>query len=219
MQEKRKKVILSNRQNLMSNEFIERAEREGIELEKGAAITNEYLNRHYDELCKWVNLFTAYPDYYLDIIRPADSEFSLFFYQRFTLRALMRFKDVFITAPRAFSKSFITILAFFLQCVFIPGRKIFICANTKMQAAQITKEKVIEIYTHWPLLRKEVIGWELSEFPGNFGKDYVTLKFRNGSILDVVLAGDAARGQRRHGGLIDEIRDGDEEMINSVVIP
>lgn len=219
MQEKRKKVILSNRQNLMSNEFIERAEREGIELEKGAAITTEYLNRHYDELCKWVNLFTAYPDYYLDIIRPADSEFSLFFYQRFTLRALMRFKDVFITAPRAFSKSFITILAFFLQCVFIPGRKIFICANTKMQAAQITKEKVIEIYTHWPLLRKEVIGWELSEFPGNFGKDYVTLKFRNGSILDVVLAGDAARGQRRHGGLIDEIRDGDEEMINSVVIP
>ena len=88
-----------------------------------------------------------------------------------------------------------------------------------MQAAQITKEKVIEIYTHWPLLRKEVIGWELSEFPGNFGKDYVTLKFRNGSVLDVVLAGDAARGQRRHGGLIDEIRDGDEEMINSVVIP
>ena len=88
-----------------------------------------------------------------------------------------------------------------------------------MQAAQITKEKVIEIYTHWPLLRKEVIGWELSEFPGNFGKDYVTLKFRNGSILDVVLAGDAARGQRRHGGLIDEIRDGDEEMINSVVTP
>jgi len=219
MQEKRKKVILSSRQELMSNDFIERAEREGIELEKGATITNEYLNRHYDELCKWVNLFTAYPDYYLDIIRPADSEFSLFFYQRFTLRALMRFKDVFITAPRAFSKSFITILALFLQCVFIPGRKIFICANTKMQAAQITKEKVIEIYTHWPLLRKEVIGWELSEFPGNFGKDYVTLKFRNGSILDVVLAGDAARGQRRHGGLIDEIRDGDEEMINSVVIP
>lgn len=50
-------------------------------------------------------------------------------------------------------------------------------------------------------------------------KDYVTLKFRNGSILDVVLAGDAARGGRRHGGLIDEIRDGDEEAINSVVIP
>lgn len=80
------------------------------------------------------------------------------------------------------------------------------CANTKQQAAQITKEKIYEIYDHWPLLKKEIIGWELSDYPGNFGKDYVTLKFRNGSVFDVVLAGDAARGGRRHGGMIDEIR-------------
>ena len=219
MQEKKRKIILSTRQELTPNEFVERAEREGIELEKGAVITNEYLDRHYDELCKWVNYFTAYPDIYLDIIKPADSEFSLFFYQRMTLRALMRFKDVFITAPRAFSKSFVTILAMFLQCVFIPGRKVFMCANTKQQAAQITKEKIYEIYDHWPLLKKEIIGWELNEYPGNFGKDYVSLRFRNGSIFDVVLAGDAARGGRRHGGEIDEIRDADEEAINSVVIP
>lgn len=219
MQEKRKKVILSARQELMEQDFIERAEREGIELEKGAVITTEYLERNKKDLEKWVNLFSAYPDYYLDVIRPADSEFSLFFYQRITLRVLMRFKDVFITAPRAFSKSFITILAFFLQCIFIPGRKVFICANTKQQAAQITKEKLYEIYDHWPLLRKEVIGNELKEYPGNFGKDYVQLRFRNGSQLDVVLAGDAARGGRRHGGFIDEIRDADEEAINSVVIP
>ena len=72
MQEKRKKVILSTRQELTQNAFVERAEREGIELEKGAVITTEYLERHYEDLCKWVNLFTAYPDYYLDIIKPAD---------------------------------------------------------------------------------------------------------------------------------------------------
>ena len=219
MLDKKRKIILSTRQELTPSDFVERAEREGIELEKGAVITTEYLERHYDELCKWVNLFTAYPDYYLDIIKPADSEFRLFFYQRMTLRALMRFKDVFITAPRAFSKSFITILALFLQCVFIPGRKVFMCANTKQQAAQITKEKIYEIYDHWPLLKKEIIGWELNDYPGNFGKDYVSLRFRNGSVFDVVLAGDAARGGRRHGGEIDEIRDGDEEAINSVVIP
>lgn len=83
--------------------------------------------------------------------------------------------------------------------MFIPGRKIFICANTKQQAAQITKEKIYEIYDHWPLLKKEVVGSELKEYPGNFGRDYVSISFRNGSKLDVVLAGDAARGGRRHG--------------------
>ena len=220
MIDKKKKIILSSRQQLLNTkDFVEHAERDGIELEKGAVITNEYLERNKGDLEKWVNFFTAYPDIYLDIIKPTDSEFSLFFYQRMTLRVLMRFKDVFITAPRAFSKSFVTILAFFLQCVFIPGRKVFICANTKQQAAQITKEKLYEIYDHWPLLKKEVVGYELKEYPGNYGKDYVQLRFRNGSLLDVVLAGDAARGGRRHGGMIDEIRDGDEEAINSVVIP
>ena len=166
-----------------------------------------------------MSIFTAYPDVYLDLIKPQDSSFTLFFYQRITLRALMRFKDIYVTAPRAFSKSFITILAMILQCIFIPGTKRFICAPNKTQAAQIAKEKIVEIYDRWPLLRKEVIGGEVSDTPGNFGKDYVTLKFRNGSQFDVVGALDSQRGGRRHGGLIDEVRDHEEGPINEVVLP
>ena len=166
-----------------------------------------------------MSIFTAYPDVYLDLIKPQDSSFTLFFDQRITLRALMRFKDIYVTAPRAFSKSFITILAMILQCIFIPGTKRFICAPNKTQAAQIAKEKIVEIYDRWPLLRKEVIGGEVSDTPGNFGKDYVTLKFRNGSQFDVVGALDSQRGGRRHGGLIDEVRDHEEGPINEVVLP
>ena len=84
--------------------------------------------------------------------------------------------------------------------------KRFICAPNKNQASQIAKEKLIEIYETFPLLRKEIIGGNVSNMPGNFGKDYVQLKFRNGSIFDVVGALESARGGRRHGGLIDEIR-------------
>ena len=50
-------------------------------------------------------------------------------------------------------------------------------------------------------------------------KDYVTLKFRNGSQFDVVGALDSQRGGRRNGGLIDEVRDHDETPINEVVLP
>ena len=166
-----------------------------------------------------MSIFSAYPDVFLDMITPEGSNFSLFFYQRITLRALMRYRKIYITAPRAFSKSFITILGLMLQCIFIPGTKRFICAPNKNQSAQIAKEKIIEIYDHWPLIRKEVVGGDVNDTPGNFGKDYVTIRFRNGSQFDVVGALDSTRGGRRHGGLVDEVRDHDEAPINEVVLP
>ena len=128
----------------------------------------------------------------------------------------MRYKKVYITACRAWSKSFLTILALFLQCIFIPGRKVFICAPNKSQGAQIAREKITEIYRIWPILKREVIGWEINDIPGNFGKDYVTLKFRNGSQFDVVGALESTLGGRRHGGLLDEIKNHDEDTINEM---
>lgn len=209
------KLLSTQRNNLEFDQIT----REGIELDKGVVLTEEYLLQNEELFQKYANSFSAYPDVFLDLIKPQDSNFDLFFYQRIVLRAIMRFKDIFVTAPRAFSKSFITILAMMLQCIFIPGTKRFICAPNKNQAAQIAKEKIVEIYDRWPLLRKEVIGGDISDTPGNFGKDYVTLKFRNGSQFDVVGALDSQRGGRRHGGLIDEIRDHDETAINEVVLP
>ena len=193
--------------------------REGTTIDKGVILNEYYLEDNLKHIGDAMSIFTAYPDIYLDLIKPQDSSFGLFFDQRITLRALMRFKDIDVTAPRAFSKSFITILAMILQCIFIPGTKRFICAPNKTQAAQIAKEKIVEIYDRWPLLRKEVVGGEVSDTPGNFGKDYVTLKFRNGSQFDVVGALDSQRGGRRHGGLIDEVRDHEEGPINEVVLP
>jgi hypothetical protein len=110
-------------------------------------------------------------------------------------------------------------LALFLQCIFIPGRKVFICAPNKSQGAQIAKEKLTEIFRYWPLLRKEVVGGEVSDTPGNYGKDYVSLKFRNGSVFDVVGALESTLGGRRHSGLIDEIKNHDETAINTIVLP
>ena len=198
--------LIKKHDDLFDDSVVQRGVRDGIEIEKGVVLNEDYLKEHFDEIGDMFSIFSAYPDIYLDLIKPQDSNFELFFYQRITLRAVMRYKDIFITAPRAFSKSFITILGLILQCVFIPGTKRFICAPNKNQSAQIAKEKIVEIYDDWPLLRKEVIGGEISDTPGNFGKDYVTLKFRNGSQFDVVGALDSQRGGRRHGGLIDEIR-------------
>ena len=212
-------TFLSNKRKLFDDSIVKRIERDGTEIEKGVVLTEDYLIKNEKLFANILNTFAAYPDIYLDMIKPADSNFNLFFYQRIVLRAIMRYKKIFVTAPRAFSKSFITILGLILQCIFMPGTKRFICAPNKNQSAQIAKEKIVEIYDKFPLLRKEIVGGTVSDTPGNFGKDYVTLKFRNGSQFDVVGALDSQRGGRRHGGLVDEVRDHEEEPINEIVLP
>lgn len=194
-------------------------ERDGIRVEKGAVLTPDYINLHrrkFEHLCE---IFSAYPDIYLDLIQNPENKTNLFPYQRMLLRAIMRYKDVYCTAPRAFAKSFLTILGLILQCIFIPRTKRFIAAPFKTQSASIAKEKIVEIYERWPLIKKEIQGWEQDEIPGNFGKDYVELRFKNGSIFTVVGTGDAARGGRKNGGLIDEVRDHDGDELEKVVYP
>lgn len=191
----------------------------GTAVEKGIILNEDYLEKHFKQIGNLLDHFISYPDLYLDIITPEEDSISLFFYQRIFLRSIMRYKTVNVTACRAWSKSFLVILGLFLQCVFIPRHKAFICAPNKSQGAQIAKEKISEIYQHWPLLRKEVLGGEISDSPGNFGKDYVSIKYRNGSILDVVGALESTLGGRRHSGLIDEIKNHDEEAINTIVLP
>lgn len=212
--------ILKKKDALMNDsEIIQRGYREGIEIEKGVVLNEDYLEKNKDKIGEMMSIFSAYPDVFIDFITPETTNMHLFFYQRITLRAVMRYKDVYITAPRAFSKTFITILGLMLQCIFMPGTKRFICAPGKGQSAQIAKEKIVEIYDRWPLIRREVVGGDISDTPGNFGKDYVTLKFRNGSQFDVVAPLDSTRGGRRQGGLIDETRDHEEAPINEIVLP
>ena len=103
----------------------------GIELEKGAVLTEQRIDKHrelYEQICQF---WSVYPDCFLDGISREDSHFKLFFYQRIFLRVIMRHGRICVIAPRAFSKSFISILGMFLMCMFRPRIKVFICAPGK----------------------------------------------------------------------------------------
>lgn len=112
-------------------------------------------------------------------IKRSDSSFEFFPYQRYMLRAMMRYNKVFITATRAASKTFLSILGKYFQCCIIPNHVGAIVAPNKQQAATITKQKLAEIWATWPLLERELDHY-------NAGKDYVECYFRNGSVLKVV---------------------------------
>ena len=188
--------------------------RDDIELEKGILLNRQRVDEQWDVYTKWMNYFTAYPDKFIELITPAESTFKLFFYQKIFLRACLRYRYHYCTAPRAFSKTFVSILGMILKCIFQPGSKCFICAPKKEQSAKIAKEKIDEILDLFPILKKELVGERY-----NAGSDYVKMTFRNGSVFDIVAALDSQRGGRRHFGLVDEVRDHDGDLLNEIVIP
>ena len=196
----------------------ERIYRDGIELDKGVVITEQWLQKNEELLYDCWNIYTVYPDIYLDLIKPIDSNFNLFPYQRMFLRVCMRYTHIYITAARATSKTFLSILAKYLQCMFLPGHVGSIVAPNKSQAAKITKQKIQEIWRIWPLLKNELELYN-GEPHATFGNDYTELYFKNGSKLSVVGALDSDRGIRTHATLIDEARDQDGDAIAEIILP
>ena len=174
--------------------------RNGILVEKGVILSEDRVMENFKLYSHFISFFTAYPDLFIDLITPKDSHWKLFPYQRIFLRASMRYRYHYCTAPRAFAKSFLSILALYLRCIFLPRSKVFICAPGKEQGTKIALEKVTEIWDTFPLLKEEILS-------SNFSADLVRLTFKNGSVFDIVAAQNATRGGRRHAGIIDEVRD------------
>jgi hypothetical protein len=61
--------------------------------------------------------------------------FNLFFYQRVFLRAAMRNKYVYAVFPRAYSKSFLSVMILMIRAILYPGADLFSTAGGKEQAA------------------------------------------------------------------------------------
>lgn len=127
-----------------------------------------------------------------------------------------RHRYVYATYPRAFSKSFLSVLVLMLRAVLFPGSHLFVTTGGKEQASSITLSKVEELCKLLPFLQNE-INWERGETRKT--KDDVCYKFKNGSIIDILAAKESSRGQRRHSGLMEECVLIDQTALNEIIIP
>ena len=167
---------------------------------------------------KWIAFWREYPDLFVDFLLEKNNpeNFHLFYYQRVFLRAAMRYKYVYAVFPRAYSKSFLAALTLILRCILYPGAKLFVTSGGKEQASSILKAKVQELCHLIPALYSE-IDWKRGR--SLEGKDYVRYMFFHGSTLDNIAARETSRGQRRHGGLLEECVGIDGTILNEVIIP
>lgn len=174
-------------------------------IEKGVVLTETRIQTNKDLYKEYLNYWIMYPDAFLDTIQTStDKHFSLKFYQRIALRAGMRYRYHSLTATRATSKSFTAYLTGIVRCVLIPNTTVMLSSDVKGTVVKIAKQKVDEIFRHWPLLEKEL---KTRSDDGEQGKktsgDYFNLSFKNGSQFAVV-SKDSSRGLRANYGIIEE---------------
>ena len=184
---------------------------------KKVGLSEERIKAQIDKIRQYVSFWREYPDIFVEFLCGSNPEnFHLFFYQRVFLRAVMRHRYAYATFPRAYSKSFLSVLILMLRCVLFPGAHLFVTTGGKEQAAGIAREKAEELCKLIPGLKNE-IDW--SRGASKSSKNMVEYLFKNGSKLDIIAAQQSSRGKRSTGGLMEECILIDQTQLNEVIIP
>ena len=184
---------------------------------KKVGLSEERIKAQIPILRQYIAFWREYPDIFVDFLCGSNPHnFHLFFYQRVFLRSVMRHRYAYATFPRAYSKSFLSVLVLMLRCVLYPGSHLFVTTGGKEQAAGILKEKQEELCKLIPGLANEL---DLSRGKTKTSKDNIELLFKNGSKLDIMAARQSSRGKRATGGLMEECILIDQTLLNEVIIP
>ena len=184
---------------------------------KKTGLSEERIRAQIPIIRDYVAYWREYPDKFVDFLCGSNPEnFHLFFYQRVFLRAVMRHRYAYATFPRAYSKSFLSVLVLMIRCVLYPGSHLFVTTGGKEQAAGIAREKAEEICKLIPGMKNE-IDW--SRGATKASKNMVEYIFKNGSKLDIITAQQSSRGKRATGGLMEECILIDQTLLNEVIIP
>ena len=79
---------------------------------KKIGLSEERINAIKPQLRQYIAYWREYPDMFVEFLCGENPEnFQLFFYQRVFLRAVMRHRYAYATFPRAYSKSFLSVLS------------------------------------------------------------------------------------------------------------
>lgn len=184
---------------------------------KKTGLSEERIQAQIPILRQYVAFWREYPDMFVEFLCGSNPEnFHLYFYQRVFLRAVIRHRYAYATFPRAYSKSFLSVLILMLRCVLFPSAHLFVTTGGKEQAAGIAKEKVEELCKLIPGLKNE-INWERGQSKAS--QKMVEYIFKNGSKLDIIAAQQSSRGKRATGGLMEECILIDQTLLNEVIIP
>lgn len=187
---------------------------------KKIGLSEERIRSTIPVLRQYVAFWREYPDLFVDFLLTCGNpqNFKFYFYQRVFLRAAMRHQYMYATFPRAYSKSFLSMLVLIIKAILYPRCKLFVTSGGKEQAAGIMREKVQELMTLIPALRKE-FRLERGKDQSSESKDYCKYVTKADSYFDNIAARETSRGKRRHAGVMEECVGIDGDLLSQVIIP
>lgn len=185
-------------------------------------VDKDTIRNNIDSYRFLISYWRWYPDRFVDFLCGLNPEntFTLHLSQRIFLRILFRYKMVYGTFSRGFSKSFLSTLGNELKCVLYPGATMGTAAGQKEQSARILGSKLQEIAKLCPALNDEIM-WDTkgkAERTTNT-KSEVVYSFVNGSSLSNVSMQEGARGQRYHGIIVEEAAKTEGRALSEIILP
>lgn len=107
---------------------------------KKIGLSEERVDAIKPYLRQYIAYWREYPDMFIDFLQDGgdesiDKKLKFYFYQRVFLRAAMRYKYVYMTFPRAYSKSFLSVMVLMCRCILYPRSKLFVTSGGKERKA------------------------------------------------------------------------------------
>lgn len=137
---------------------------------------------------------------------------QLYPYQRIMINLISRSTEFVGIASRASAKSWLIAVYSIARCILYPGTTITLNSSTKAQAGLIISAKCTALRDQHPNIKRECLN-----IVTNNNKYEMT--FYNGSIITVVISGEAGRGWRSNITVLEERRLIPTEVIDSIIRP
>ena len=93
---------------------------------KKIGLSEERIEAIKPALRNYIAYWREYPDMFIDFLQTGvdgeipENGLKFYFYQRVFLRAAMRYKYVYMVFPRAYSKSFLSVMVLMCRCILYP---------------------------------------------------------------------------------------------------
>lgn len=157
----------------------------------------------------WCGYYRENPSRFIEDIIP---DFHLRWFQKVVLWAMAHNDMQYTVASRGLGKTYIVGIYAIYKCILFPGTRFVTASKTFRQGKEILLKITDDLMHRSAFLRNEILSFSP-------GQNDCYIKFKNGQIIKVTVAGETGRGQRQTVICVDEARLVEQKVVDTILRP